>query len=93
MSFRGNFFLELGANLESRVAHTHPKNTQVPPPGPYPITQSKVRSVTYKYNYSKNAVTSSVFEASFKVFFDSKNRTKVHLQDPSSGLKKTAAEI
>ena len=25
-------FLERGANLESRAAHTHPKNTQVPPP-------------------------------------------------------------
>ena len=24
-------FLERGANLESRAAHTHPKNTQVPP--------------------------------------------------------------
>ena len=31
-----NFFLERGANLESRAAHTHPKNTQVPPPGPPP---------------------------------------------------------
>ena len=30
--FQGKFFLERGANLESRVAHTHPKNTQVPPP-------------------------------------------------------------
>ena len=28
----GFFFLERGANLESRAAHTHPKNTQVPPP-------------------------------------------------------------
>ena len=28
-----NFFVERGANLESRAAHTHPKNTQVPPPG------------------------------------------------------------
>ena len=25
-------FLERGANLESRAVHTHPKNTQVPPP-------------------------------------------------------------
>ena len=25
-------FLERGANLESRAAHTHPKNTQVSPP-------------------------------------------------------------
>ena len=31
--FQANFFLERGANLESREAHTHPKNTQVPPPG------------------------------------------------------------
>ena len=30
--FKGKFFLEQGANLESRAAHTHPKNTQVPPP-------------------------------------------------------------
>ena len=30
-------FLEWGANLESRAAHTHPKNTQVPPtPGVSP---------------------------------------------------------
>ena len=29
--FQGNFVLEQGANLESRAAHTHPKNTQVPP--------------------------------------------------------------
>ena len=29
--FQGKFFLERGANLESRAAHTHPKNTQVPP--------------------------------------------------------------
>ena len=27
-------FFERGANLESRAAHTHPKNTQVPPPPP-----------------------------------------------------------
>ena len=33
INFRGNYFLERGANLESRAAHTHPKNTQVPPPG------------------------------------------------------------
>ena len=32
--FQGNFFLERGANLESRAAHTHPKNTQVNPPPP-----------------------------------------------------------
>ena len=30
--FYGNLFLERGANLESRAAHTHPKNTEVPPP-------------------------------------------------------------
>ena len=28
-----NFFLERGANLESRAAHTHPKNTHVTPGG------------------------------------------------------------
>ena len=28
----GEFFLERDANLESRAAHTRPKNTQVPPP-------------------------------------------------------------
>ena len=28
------FFLERGANLESRAAYTHPKYTQVSPPGP-----------------------------------------------------------
>ena len=32
INFRGIFLLERSANLESRVAHTHPKNTQVPPP-------------------------------------------------------------
>ena len=31
LSILGEFFLERGANLESRAAHTHPKNTQVPP--------------------------------------------------------------
>ena len=31
INFR-EFCLERGVNLESRVAHTHPKNTQVPPP-------------------------------------------------------------
>ena len=30
--FQGKLFLERGANLQSRAAHTHPKNTQVPPP-------------------------------------------------------------
>ena len=30
--FWGKFVLERGANLESRAAHTHQKNTQVPPP-------------------------------------------------------------
>ena len=30
--FEEKFFLERGASLESRAAHTHPKNTQVPPP-------------------------------------------------------------
>ena len=29
--FQGKFFSERGANLESRAAHTHLKNTQVPP--------------------------------------------------------------
>ena len=29
----GEFFLERGANLESRAAHTHPKNTKCPPRG------------------------------------------------------------
>ena len=36
----GKFFLERGANLKSRAAHTHPKNTQVPPP-PGVIIQSQ----------------------------------------------------
>ena len=31
--FLGKFFLKRGANLESRAAHIHPKNTQVPPRG------------------------------------------------------------
>ena len=31
VSILGEFFLERGANLESQAAHTHPKNTQVPP--------------------------------------------------------------
>ena len=29
LKFGGKFFFERGANLESRAAHTHPKNTQV----------------------------------------------------------------
>ena len=29
--FKGKSFLERGTNLESRAAHTHPENTQVPP--------------------------------------------------------------
>ena len=29
--FQGKCFLERGANLESRAAHTHPKNTEVRP--------------------------------------------------------------
>ena len=29
----GEFFLERGANLESRSAHTHPKIPKCPPPG------------------------------------------------------------
>ena len=33
VSILGEIFLERGANLESRAAHTHPKNTQVSPPG------------------------------------------------------------
>ena len=32
--YKGNFFLERGANLESWAVHTHPKTTQVPPPPP-----------------------------------------------------------
>ena len=32
--FWGKFFIERGANLESRAALTHPKNTQGPPPPP-----------------------------------------------------------
>ena len=32
ISVLGEIFLERGANFESRAAHTHPKNTQVPPP-------------------------------------------------------------
>ena len=33
--FEGKIFLERGANLESRAAHTHPKNTQVRLPRPF----------------------------------------------------------
>ena len=46
--FQGNFFLERGANLESRTANTHPKNTQVPSPGVEPsrINCLKVEVVT-----------------------------------------------
>ena len=36
------FILERGANLESRAAHTHPKNTQVPAPGENLKTHDKV---------------------------------------------------
>ena len=32
VSILGECFLERGANLESRAAHTYPKNTQLPPP-------------------------------------------------------------
>ena len=39
--FQGKFFPERGANLESQAAHTHPKNTQVPPPpGQQPASQT-----------------------------------------------------
>ena len=38
MSILGKIFLERGANLESRAAHTHQKNTQVPPHPPPPPT-------------------------------------------------------
>ena len=31
VSILGEIFLEQGANLESWAAHTHPKNTHVPP--------------------------------------------------------------
>ena len=34
VSILGEIFLERGANLESRAAHTHQKNTQMPPPPP-----------------------------------------------------------
>ena len=45
--FQGTFFLERGTNLESWAAHTHPKNTQVPPPPPPQgkSEQSKYRQV------------------------------------------------
>ena len=42
--FKGNFFLERGANLESQAAHTHPKNTQVPPP---PREQVRLDGIYY----------------------------------------------
>ena len=32
VSILGEIFLERGTNLESRAAHTHQKNTQMPPP-------------------------------------------------------------
>ena len=39
--FQGKFFLERGANLESWAAHTHPKNTQgPPPPSTLPLSRS-----------------------------------------------------
>ena len=43
--FWGKFFIERGANLESRAAITHPKNTQVPPP-PGAIASVRINEVS-----------------------------------------------
>ena len=45
IKFRGYFFLERGASLESRAAHTHPKKTQVspPPPGSFSLKYDPIR--------------------------------------------------
>ena len=47
----GEIFLERGANLQSQAAHTHPRDTQVPPPGDQPhwiryVQQPSLRDVT-----------------------------------------------
>ena len=46
INFRGKFFLKRGANLESRAAHIHPKNTQVPPPPPHPRVPESLEKAT-----------------------------------------------
>ena len=46
--FYGKFFLKRGANLESWAARTHPKNTQVFPPGAH-----RNKKVRYRTKISK----------------------------------------
>ena len=46
--FEGKCFLELGANLESREAHTNPKDTQVPPP---PGGRGRLQKVGVYYKF------------------------------------------
>ena len=48
VSVLGEIFLERGANLESRAAHTHPKNTQVPPPPGISITVQREHTIEKK---------------------------------------------
>ena len=42
VSILGEIFLEWVANLESRAAHTHPKNTQGAPLGPWDWNRKSV---------------------------------------------------
>ena len=70
--FQGNFFLERGANLESRAAHTHPKNTQVPPPPGFEtscrFSQGQNSSLIYKTRNFGSCETFSVLYV-FKIDF------------------------
>ena len=42
-------FFRRGANLESRAAHIHPKNTQVPPPPVYNPALPRICNIPRKY--------------------------------------------
>ena len=46
-------FLERGANLEARAAHTHPKNTQVPPRGGK-VRESESTLIVYRLSKGPN---------------------------------------
>ena len=62
--FWGNFFLERGANLESRAADTHPNNTQVPPP---PGTQPLLWWLQYLVHEAKKK--KNIFFFTFCILF------------------------
>ena len=79
-------FFERGANLESRAAHSHPKNTQVLPPGLYAQSLYIYLFFLYRVNQCRvqlgtNKVVVVVVVVAAGIHYYSTERDVTHMDD------------